>query len=346
MVNTWEGMPAAEALLFRLKGFLPSPKKGQTLADYLGLGYPLFGSAGARWAGIREMGFPFLVTKDRILTECYVRSICPDGREKVALEALVTDAWKIPNGLHIRVWTPQPKKKTEVPTHALPETVRSFHDAGVRVLEFMNTVKTAENSVRLPEMSVDISRPFYDEWVTVMRTGEPYLCFLPERKPSRTVEGLRWFQSVFGISFNGDNQKITEDELQAKMGSGEKSSAFCASGLPDVVWLWKVQEWARADLSALQSGGGMQADSFGKLRSDLGFRLKDAVKWVKKTDKSRSELVMNVGTHLLEMMQDGQSSIVLEAISAMREDADLSAWWSEMHALDERIRQNGLNITF
>ncbi|CDQ10637.1 protein of unknown function [Acidithiobacillus ferrivorans] len=345
MVKEWGKSPAAAALLARLQMFLPTPSKGQALVDYLGIGYPLFGSAGGRWAGIREMGFPFLVTKDRMSTECYVRSICPEGRETVALEALASVAWRIPESLHIRVWTPQPKKKTDAPTHALPETVQSFQDDGVRAVEFMNAVKTADNSVRIPEMNVDVSRPFYEEWVSAMRSGEPYLCFLPERKPSRTVEGLRWFQSVFGLSFNGDNRKITEDDLQAKMGSGGDSPASGALDLPEAVWLWKVQEWARADVSARQSGV-LSAGGWGDLQSGLGFRLIDAVKWVKKTDKSRSELVMNVGTHLLEMVRGGRSADVLEAMAAMREDDDLSGWWSEMNALDERVRQNGLNVTF
>lgn len=357
MVKEWGKSSATDALLTRLQMFLPTPSKGRTLVDYLGIGYPMFGSAGGRWAGIREMGFPFLVTKDRISTECYVRSVCPEGRETVALEALAgcqhlagcnplaSGAWRIPEGLHIRVWTPQPKKKTDAPTHALPETVRSFQSDGIRAVEFMNAVKTTENSVRIPEMNVDVSRPFYEEWVSAMRSGEPYLCFLPERKPSRIVEGLRWFQSVFGLSFNGDNRKITEDDLQAKMGSGGDLTASGALDITEAVWLWKVQEWARADASARRDGV-LGAGGWGDLQSGLGFRLNDAVKRVKKTDKSQSELMMNVGTHLLEMMRDGRSLDVLEAMAAMREDEDLSGWWSEMNALDERVRQNGLNVTF
>jgi hypothetical protein len=313
---------------------------------YLGSGYPLFGDAGGRWNGIREMGFPFLITKGRILTECYVRTVCPEGRENVATAALTSGAWEIPDDLHIRVWTPQPKKKGEAPVHALPETIQGFKDAGIHALEFMNTVKTAENSVRFPDMSVDVSQAFFEEWTTTMRSGDPYLCFLPERKSPRIVEGLRWFQSVIGMSFNGDNRKITEDDLQARMGaSAGGNTTSGASAAPEAVWLWKVQEWARAEKSILQSGVP-NAGGWVDLKSTLEYRLTDAAKQARKIDKAQGEMVLTVGTHLLGMVREGDPFSVLAAMDVMQEDTDMSGWWSKMNALDERVRQHGMNVTF
>lgn len=346
MVNKWGEMSAQEALLARLQSFMPVPSKGQSLVNYLGSGYPLFGNAGGRWNGIREMGFPLLVTKDRILTECYVRTVCPEGREDVATAALTSEAWKIPDDLHIRVWTPQPKKKGENPVHALPKTIQDFKDAGIHPLEFMNTVKTAENSVRFSDMSIDVSHAFFEEWTAIMRSGEPYLCFLPERKSPRIVEGLRWFRSVIGISSGGDNRKITEDDLQARRGTnsaGDTTSGVSAA--PDAVWLWKVQEWARAEKSTIQSGV-LNTGGWVDLKSALEYRLADAAKQARKIDKAQGEMVLTVGTHLLDMVREGDPFRVLEAMDVMQEDADMSWWWSKMNVLDERVRQYGMNVTF
>ncbi|MHB1630850.1 MAG: hypothetical protein ACYCR3_08120 [Acidithiobacillus sp.] len=339
MVNEWGKGSAQEALLARLRSFMPVPPKDESLTKYLGAGYPLFGNAGQRWQGIREMGFPFLVTENRILTECYARAVCPEGRETVALEALASGAWKIPDDLHIRVWTPQPKKKGELPGHVLPETERAFRDAGVRALEFMNTVKTAENSVRVPDMKMDVSQPFFDEWTSVARSGKPYICFLPEKKPASIFEGLRWFQSVFGMSFNGDNRTMTEDDLQVRLRSGGDADSS------EAVWLWKVREWALADVAARRQGL-VEADGWLDLTSTLEFRLNDVVKQARKTEKGRADLLMEVGSGLLSMVHDGKSSDVLETIDEMREDADCSEWWSQTQNLDRRIRGNGLNVTF
>lgn len=354
MVNErWGAGLEQEALLARLRFFLPAPATEGTLAGYFGVGYPLFGNAGRRWCGMREMGFPFLVTGDRIVTECYVRALCPEGRETAAVEAIVSGAWKIPEDLHVRVWTPQPKKKGESPRHVLPETAQAFRDAGIRAVEFMNAVKTAENSVRFPDMHADVSRPFFEEWASAMRSGEPYLCFRPERKPSSMVAGLRWFHSVLGISFNSDNRKITEDDLLARLGVGDGGSHL-ANGFsggvdvnaPEAVWLWKVREWAVAHDAARRSGIMEGGGGFFEMKAGLPYKLDSAARQMRKTDKARGALMLAVGEGLLGLMRDGKSSDVIEAIDDMREDADLSWWRERTDALDVMVRQNGLNVDF
>lgn len=329
--KAWGDGDAVDALLARLQLFLPVPSKSRTLADYLGVGYPLFGNAGERWAGIREMGFPILVTKDRILTECYVRAICPEGRETVVLHALDSGSWKIPNDLQIRVWTPQPKKKS-APAHALPETVLAFKDAGIGAVKFMDTVKTPENSFCIPEMKLNISRPFYEDWISVMRSGDPYICFLPERKPSRTVQGVRWFQSVFGLSFNGDNRKLTKEDIQPKVSGHSSDDALFSQ---QAIWLWKVRECA-----VHQSG------MTGPLIFGMKLQLDKAAKEKQKTDKEQAALMLSAGTYLWEKLSKGEASEVKEAIHYMKEDVDLSWWYDQMIALDEQVREQGLNVTF
>ena len=338
----WGEGPAQEALLARLQSFMPVPPKGQTLVDYLGAGYPLFGNAGRRWSGIREMGFPFLVTRDRVFTECYVRAICPEGRETVAVEALTSGAWKIPSDLHVRVWTPQPKKKDESPENVLPETMKAFQDANIHALEFMNTVKSAENSVRIPDMNIDVSQPFFEEWMSVMRSGDPYLCFLPERKPSRTVEGLRWFQSVVGISFNGDNRKITEDALNLRMNADTQGGNSVA---PEVVWLWNVREWALANVFARQSGV-TETVAWSGLKISLGYRLKDAVAQMRKVDKEQSSIFSTMGAYLMDCVRADEAQTVLDEMDTLWENERLSEWLNQMCGLDERVREQGFDVAF
>ncbi|MBN6743239.1 hypothetical protein JKG47_22790, partial [Acidithiobacillus sp. MC6.1] len=70
------------------------------------------------------------------------------------------------------------------------------------------------------------------------------------------VSGLRWFRSVIGVSFNGDNRTLSDGD----MGSGDLGSSAAS---PDAVFLWGLQEWAMANRDAkmiLKMGRMVAAD--------------------------------------------------------------------------------------
>jgi hypothetical protein len=350
MVKNQEEMSPQDYLLARLQRLLLTQKNKTTLTDYLGTSYPLFGyrgqqkGGGTSWKGIKDMGFPFLVTKNRILTECYVQAICPDGLETVALDALVSGGREAPKDLHIRVWTPQPKKKGESPQHALAETVEAFQAAGITALEFMNIVKTAKNSKRFPEWhkKIDVSQMFFDEWMVAMRSGEPYICFLPESKSSLIPVGLRWFVSVLGISFEGGNRTITEADLQGRLGDGSEGNA----NSPEAIWLWKLREAAKAGLDMRKSGVSSTIASASLNLQPFRYELKDVVIAVKREDKGRGVLIETVGENLMQYLEDGKYSMVLQATEAMREDTELTEWLAASHTVDDQVRTNGFNVRF
>lgn len=339
MVNTWGSAPVTEALLGRLQAFLPRPKKGDALEDYLGVGYPLFlNKTGKDFGGLNQLTMPVLITKDRVLVEAYVRQLCPVGKETSSLAPFQSGDLCIPDDLHLRVWTAQPNPKSNPPDHAQPETVQAFQDAGFRHVEFMQTVKSPVNSVVYRPMKVNVSHLFYDDWAAAVRSGEPYICFLPRKKYANIIPGLCWFTSMFGISADGDNRKITEKEMQDSLQSGKDVP-------PEVVWLWRVQEWALAEVSTRQ-GGFLGANDWGNLHTALESQLKGAVQQIKLEEKPRSELVYIVGTHLLQMVRNRQPHDVLAAVSAMQEDTDLSWWCSAMQDMDVGMRKKGMDVHF
>jgi hypothetical protein len=328
-------LSAQEYLLRRLRSFMPKPNR-EGLAGYFGVGYPLYSRLGKQWGGIKDMGFPILVTNDRILTECYVATVFPDGNETVVIDALRTGQWEIPDDLHIRVWTPQPKKKGELPTHAKPEHVQAFQEAGIQTLEFMNTVKTSENSVRIPDLKVPVSQVFFDEWMTATRSGEPYLCFLPEKKTDRMVAGLRWFVSELGISFNGGNRKFGEDMLQARG----------CTGSPEAIWLWRLCETARAGLAMKKSGVTDAIVSASLNLPSLRYGLQGAAKDVKQKGKAQGKWIETVGGNLTLLVENGEYSMALKAADAMRDDAEFAGWVSAMQEVGKQVDLNGSNVNF